>query len=176
MRHSILFILLMSLGLFACKKNDTNNTTPVNPILFQKDYINYAWGFIHSGWFIDSEGKYYQYYLQEEDDWAQIQNGQIMADSLHMNFGNATEMLQLDLSEVSYFHDLSMQIMNDTLSLPETIMADAGIETHYAFKYQSACDCYKSVIIKKYGDITQTNTGEYADTIYNWMKNLLITL
>jgi len=49
----ICVVLLMS-----CEKQEVNDTFPNarQLVLFQVEYINYAWGFSHSGFLIDSSG------------------------------------------------------------------------------------------------------------------------
>ncbi len=177
MLRFILSIAIFSCVLIACKKDKSNITsTPTSPILFQMDYQNYAWGFAHSGWFIDNEGQLYAYNLSENDPWAEIQNGQIFADSLNMNFNYSNDIGSIELDSVLHYYNWAIQMMNDSITPPETIMADAGIHNYYAYQYESSCNCYNTVLIKRYGDIMQSNTGANAEAVYHWMQNLAVIL
>jgi len=60
----LLFILgLMIFSLTNCEKdNDGTDISMTNQrIYFQYDYINFAWGYQHSGWLIDSSGNVHCY-------------------------------------------------------------------------------------------------------------------
>ncbi len=51
---NIFFILVASLLITGCKKNVVINEKQT--MLFQVDYVNYAWGYQHTGFIIDNEG------------------------------------------------------------------------------------------------------------------------
>jgi hypothetical protein len=53
------FILIAVLLISGCKKNIVINDKQA--ILFQVDYINYAWGYQHTGFIIDNEGNILTY-------------------------------------------------------------------------------------------------------------------
>ncbi len=173
MYKSIIFILLIGITI-GCEKSNSDPSPPSNPIVFQMDYINQAWGFVHSGWFMDNEGYIYSYDLDETDNWAMILNGNIHEDSIQLNFNYSTLSDSVEIDSLQFHHNLSMQLFGDSLSPPETIIADAGIQNFYAYKYNSSCSCYESVVVKRYGDIIQTNTNPNAEQIYNWMKNIVV--
>ena len=65
--------IIIGFGLFliaftTCEnKNNDLNTNKINQkILFQHYYINFAWGYQHTGWLIDSSGCVYCYNLPEK--------------------------------------------------------------------------------------------------------------
>ena len=51
---TICFILLSTLFITGCKRNVSINEKQA--MLFQVDYVNYAWGYQHNGFIIDNQG------------------------------------------------------------------------------------------------------------------------
>ncbi len=174
MLRKIILILVCCAFWTSCEKDLTKRASSTSPILFQMDYVNYAWGYVHNGWFIDEKGHLYSYDDSSLDSWAEIENGHIHKDSLHMNFSQSTKIGAQNLNTVLQYYKKALEMKGDSLSAPETIMADAGTQMFYAYEYEYSCNCYNAITIKRYGDITQTNTHANAEQIYNWMKNLVI--
>ncbi|MDD2799252.1 MAG: hypothetical protein PHV20_11730 [Bacteroidales bacterium] len=57
---TLLSILCAFLILNGCAKMDSISFSN-QKIVFQQEYINYAWGYSHNGFFIDSTGAIYTY-------------------------------------------------------------------------------------------------------------------
>ena len=60
--YSLSFLILFMTG---CKKNYVINEK--QKILFQFEYVNYAWGYQHSGFIIDNEGNVLTY--ENPENW-----------------------------------------------------------------------------------------------------------
>jgi hypothetical protein len=62
---ALCFSLFTGLILTSCDK-DCDEVNPVkDPVYFQYEAINYAWGFYHVGWYIDSKGNFDYYRLPQ---------------------------------------------------------------------------------------------------------------
>ena len=65
--RKVILISLLSIILFAsCEKDCPPGHSSEEPVYFQYEAKNYAWGIFHSGWYIDQDGKFNYYNLPSE--------------------------------------------------------------------------------------------------------------
>lgn len=169
-----IWIMLFIPFLFiSCEEEiDTQNIEKKQLIYFQRDYRNYAWGYAHNGWFVDSAGNVISYYLPES--WTEIDTLGNISDSAQLANLNISDTICYHITETELLENIGLisDAFSGTFTEPEHEMCDAGISRYYAYKYNSATKTYSSVLIKQTGDLQIDNTSEAAGQIYDWLKTV----
>jgi hypothetical protein len=142
-----------------------------SPILFCKEYLNYAWGYFHNGWLIDSGGNIRSYSLK-------------ISDSLEALSGNPTRA-NLD-KMLSFSKPTGKKIPADSLNTMVALLqeasygtmsyaprcADAGIVMYAGIFFDSANSRYQKVVCVQGGDQTGCNSSSSAKVIARWLISL----
>ena len=139
---------------------------------FLYEYINYAWGYQHHGWIIDSAGivRYYdvpdKWILPSTDaaiELAGIENYATRSDSV---------LTTVDRSELIDMVGLIHEAARGTYSDSVNVMADAGSWSYYALEYHEDKDTYERILLRIEGDWQVENLSDAADELYQWMKEI----
>ncbi|GAF89870.1 unnamed protein product, partial [marine sediment metagenome] len=121
-------------------------------ILFEVEYINGAWGWVHNGRYIDNSGRLYNYYLYE-DRWKPQRNGIYTESELFEKFNHSKEFVkQIDYNELTQMANLIPAASKGKLSDPVGVMADAGLLTYKGYLYDESENEYIEVILRVSGD------------------------
>jgi hypothetical protein len=174
MKSKIIFVVLFAL-ITGCEKRDYPLPDINQLILFQSEYINFAWVYVHSGILIDSSGNVRGYKLPKIWHFPDTA-GYISLSDMNENIG------QLDTSSfkikkdtlLKYFNKLKNVAMSQ-MTKPVQVMADAGVHRYSGFLYDSKTKKYNEVLIRQSGDVYIENKSQDAKEIYNWMINLYKT-
>lgn len=167
----LFFIIIISFLIISCKKDDsvTIQCSLSFGIVFQHEYINYAWGYQHHGWVIDSSGYIRSFSMPHIWHFPDT-NGILTRNEMHEN------MLQLDSTHNRVNHDtllkyfkLLIKAQNGKISEPRNEMYDAGVAEYAGFLYDTSTDKYKKVFIQQWGDFCTENESEEAKQIYSWL-------
>ena len=167
---SSVFILILLFVLFpSCKKN-----TPFEfrKIVFEYEYINYAWGYNHSGWFIDTTGLvYYHKSVNEHEIWNSADNsGYLSEGALQQNFNlSDTVIYTLNKTEVKGKAALNRFVTTDNFSEILHPMADAGIGTLYCYVWDKEVLKYRRLFLAESGDLRQANNDPDAILLTHWL-------
>jgi hypothetical protein len=164
----IAFLILLT----CCNKEDDIIPSVKQSILFQKEYINYAWGYQQNGWLIDSAGNV-RYYRLPKIWYFADSLGMISSQDMDGDIQQTDSILfKIDKdSLLKYFAKLE-NVLKGKLSEPRQEMFDAGITQFSGYLYQQDSKKYKQVIIKQTGDVAYENKSEEAREIYDWMNGL----
>jgi hypothetical protein len=164
----LLIILLLS----GCTKDKDSLSVHNQEIFFQSDYINYAWGYQHSGWMIDSSGNVRGYNLPKDWTFADS-NGIIDEIDMKKNIEQLDTLFsRIDKSILRKYIEKICDASKGDLTVPKSVMADAGSTIYSAFIFDQASKKYQQVILKQTGDLFIDNKSPEANEIYNWMINL----
>lgn len=161
-----LFILLMG-----CEKiRDYDQRT-----IFQVEYINYAWGFQHSGIIIDSTGKVMTFNLPS--NWHFPDNdGFISLAGMEENISQSEE--GSCTADKHDFAENSIKLLDagdGQLTEPKNEMNDFGVIVYSGFIFDADNLRYKRVIIRQFGDWSIENKSKDANEIYNWLTTICNT-
>lgn len=168
-----IMVFLFSLILFiGCREEEDTNCCSEFKILFQYEYVNFAWGISHSGWFLGSDGKVRAYNLPE--NWKSIDNlGYIASDSLLWNYNQCDSvLLELDLGALAQKNALIEQVMTGELSEIESMGADMGSRSYYAYYWDRRKENYKQLLLSATGDFNQSNTSIAAIKLSEYLKGI----
>ena len=144
-------------------------------IFFEKHYVNTAWIPQSTGFLIDSLG------IVREFSWVEVYHSWYDPDSTgHVSSVNMDKNIsycqpgntRINLDTLKKYVDEIQAAAKGTITVPQHVMADAGITTYSAFIFNKKTNQYKQVMLKTEGDISITNDSPVALDIYQWMKRL----
>jgi hypothetical protein len=166
------FLLLLSLLIIACssKKEDTL-INKEQPVYFQYNYINWAWGYQHSGWLIDNKGNVN--YYNKPADWRNGDQDGISYDDLIYNLSQTDSVIaKIDPLILKEKIKLIKDAIDGEIS-PETHTAyDAGVWALLAYYYDNNTKKYRTVFLAESGDVSSYNKDTAAIQLTNWLKTI----
>ncbi|MFZ1678676.1 MAG: hypothetical protein WBP41_13820 [Saprospiraceae bacterium] len=167
--YTIIFSLFTGLVLTSCDK-DCGDANPIkDPVYFQYEAKNYAWGLYHVGWYIDNKGNF-DYYNLPEDLVEPDSSGYISKSNLLANLAKADSVVY----NIS-IHDLQNQIGlidavdENKFSEIEHVGADIGIVNLYCYRWDKNRNLYKRLLLATGGDFIQYNLDPEARELTAWM-------
>jgi hypothetical protein len=166
----ISLIFLFASILAGCKKNYIVSDKQV--ILFQMEYINYAWDYQHRGYFIDNEGNILTY--DNPQEWNFPDNGSVISqDKLFENLSKCTISERIiPREELEKFSKHIRNIASSKVSAPKNVGADMGSITYNCYQFDEGSLTYKSFLIKMEGDNTCENLNFFSKKVASWMKEI----
>lgn len=173
MIKQISFLLCVVL-LTSCEKQKGDVTFPNanQKILFQVEYTNYAWGYSHNGFLIDSSGTITLFKYPQSWHNADLK-GYISESDMEENIKQLdTISYTIDKSEVLKYFSLLEGILKGELSKPYNRMFDAGETDYSGFLYDQEKKQYKQVLIKRDGDWSIDNNSPDAEAVFHWLQRL----
>ena len=153
-----------------CKKNIS--VSDRQTILFEFEYLNYAWSYQHYGFIIDSDGNVMSYKNPEKwnfpDRELRISENQV-SENLSMCTPSGIKISNSDLQKYSTH---IKNIAASKVSAIKNAADDAGSSEYICYQYSESSGMYKGTIIKMEGDFTCENLNFYSRKVAEWMKNI----
>ncbi|MBS2097593.1 hypothetical protein [Carboxylicivirga linearis] len=174
MKRILLAILIASILalLTACDKNNKNTQyTPINQrILFQVEYINYAWIYQHNGYLIDCSGNIYSF--NNPENWNFIEdNGTISEVAMNENLLSTDSIIYtLDDANLENKQYKINHAVKGNISDLKCEMVDAGTIVYSTFTLNKRTHKYKQVILNQWGDCSRENSSAAAKDLYEWLR------
>jgi hypothetical protein len=169
------FILISTVLLIqGCKKNNVINEKQA--ILFQVDYINYAWGYQHTGFIIDNAGNILTY--KNPQNWNFPDKDLNLSDSqVHSNLESCIKTgKKISPAELQKNAGYIKNISSSKITAMKNIAADAGSIEYLCFQFFEKSGTYKGTLIKKEGDFTCENLNFFSKKVAAWLKNINETI
>lgn len=174
-RHNMKFsagckiiLLLLAVTLTGCKKNI--GISEKQAILFEFEYVNYAWSYQHYGFIIDSEGNVLAYNNPESwnfpDRELRIGENQV-AENLSMCTYTGITVSKAELLKYSGH---IKNIASSKVTALKNAADDAGSAEYICYQYSGSNGMYKGTIIRMEGDFTCENLNFYSKKVAEWMK------
>jgi len=165
--------LLLTLLLFSCKDSSVNNQTQNNNnIIFETEYINYAWGFSYNGKMIDAEGKEYSYNPAKDSiTYLYHADGFYTESELQIKYGHyKTYIKTISSDSLNWSYNLANLV--STTEYSDTIRkgVDAGALTYAVYLYRTQAGKYQKIILKIEGDYEFYNKSQSAVALAAWLK------
>jgi hypothetical protein len=173
--HIKIFIVLITVCFIAgCKKNIAINEK--QEILFQVDYVNYAWGYQHSGFIVDNEGMVLTY--KNPQDWNFPDKDMVLTESqIRENIGKCLiPGKRIPTDELKKYASYIKNISSSKVTALKNVAADAGSLEYICYLFDEKSGTYKGCLIKKEGDFTCENLNFYSRKVSIWLKNILETV
>jgi hypothetical protein len=168
-----LFLLLVLLTtLSGCLQPDDiwAEDSEAGSLIFQTEYINYAWGYNHNGWIMDRSGKVNRF--QKKAAWVFPDSlGYVSALDMQKNFSACDSvMAQVSTKDFTLYAEKAIGCANGPLSKATNTMADAGEHIYAIYIYEPGKNRYKRVILDMTGDWSQQNLAVKSKEVVDWMK------
>ncbi|MEI6677001.1 MAG: hypothetical protein WCL21_00255 [Mariniphaga sp.] len=171
-RAYFLLFLVHSL-LISCET--TQNEEKTAAYYFQYEYVNYAWGFGHSGFTITPLGAVYSF--SKSTPWVFASGDKISSADFLKNISASVKADTLiPLADIAHYQHLAAAAISAKMSEPVQRGADMGaiickIIIPDTTDPQNIC---REVILTKTGDLEQHNLAPEATVIAQWLTNLHI--
>jgi hypothetical protein len=167
----ILFTALLFPG---CKKNIVINEKQA--ILFQVDYINYAWGYQHTGFIIDNAGNILTYNNPQNWDFPD-KNDNLSESQVLSNLEKCVKTgKKVSLQELKKNAGYIKNISSSKVTAMKNVAADAGSLEYFCYQFSENTRTYKGTIIKTEGDFTCENLNFFSKKVAAWLKNIHETI
>jgi hypothetical protein len=162
--------LLATFCITACKKN--NGINQKQAVLFQFEYVNYAWGFQHSGFLIDNKGNVLTY--TNPQNWNFPDKDLILNESqIRSNMSNCLNSgIKIPPQELTKYAGFIKNISQSKVTALKNVAADEGSMQYICYQYYENSGTYRGVLVKMEGDFTCENLNFYSKKVTLWMKKI----
>ena len=160
------FFFLPSIIFLSCEKNSSSLTQDIpidSPILFSKIYVNYAWGYQYSGWYVDLEGRIFEFDEDIEPKLDITHNATISKEGLLESLQSASKTdIHLDRQVLSEMIKLINPACKGELTDPQNVCMDFGTISYFTFIRDQKGDTYRSILVYQAGDWARKNIQSEA--------------
>lgn len=166
----IILIILLLLFITGCKKNYI--ISDKQAILFQFEYVNYAWGYQHNGYIIDNEGNILTFSNPENWNFPDNdlrQTGAQVAENIRKCTDTGKK---IPLEELQKYSNYIKNIALSKITAIKNVAADAGSVEFVCYQFSEGTGMYKSYLIKMEGDFTCENLNFYSKKVSTWMRDI----
>ncbi|MCK4745680.1 MAG: hypothetical protein KAT15_01525 [Bacteroidales bacterium] len=161
--------IFMALLPVACEEL-TYDAPEDQPVFFEYNYINHAWGYQHHGWLIDGEG-YVRYYNLPESYRFPDSTGYLSLEDLEHNIGLTDSVIeQVDGAELEKYRNYIPGAAKGEIGESSNVAADAGTSMLSCYLYDIHEDAYRKVFLAQSGDWEQFNLSEDAEKLVDWLR------
>jgi hypothetical protein len=163
----IIITLMITEG---CKKSYYINEK--QEIIFQFEYINYAWGFQHSGFIIDNKGNILTYSNPENWNFCD-KDLTLTEEQVNENLTMCTHTgKMISDADLHKFAGYIKNIASSEVTAPKNVGADMGSSEYICFEYSETSNTYKKHLIKMEGDFTCENLNFHSKKVVLWLKDI----
>lgn len=157
-----------------CKKNIVINENQA--VLFQVEYINYAWGYQHNGFIIDKKGNILTY--NNPENWNFTDKELILSESqMNENIGKCLNSgKKVSDEELTKYSGYIKNIASSKITALKNVAADEGSKQYICYQYSDKSRTYKGCLIKMEGDFTCENLNFFSKKATTWLKNISTNL
>lgn len=164
------FGLLFALG---CQDPITVTIDHVPAVLFEIEYSNYAFTPVWKGFYVDAMGVVWSYDRSDERPDPAGERHELTHDELMLKYSPRRERVrETPLTEIIGLFDMIPAAGRGRVTAPVTRCADAGVLSFRAFYFDMATQRYTPIVLRREGDVIQTNTSVEAGRIYTWLNAL----
>ena len=167
--------MLLALLLFSCKDSGVDyNHRNSNNIIFEVEYLNYAWGIAYQGVMIDTDGKEYSY-NPAKDSVPPLYNadGFYTDQELRAKYRHhITYIKTFPNDNLTWSRNLAYQVATTDYSDTSYVGADMGAVTYAVYLFRPQVSKYQKIILKVEGDLSFYNKSESAMALAAWLKQL----
>jgi len=173
MKRFVFILILLSLS--GCDLFVSSPRVSTRNFLFEVEYENFAWGYVHRGIYINNKGEVYKYdYDSSSGIWRRNDDGLYTESELIKKYRPNNEFLKkLDVNRVSQMRDLIPEAMQAGYSDTVSVGADIGAVNYICYSYDKSAHKYFEIILAQEGDWKFKKESAAADTLINWLKKIL---
>ena len=167
------FLILFSIQFFLLSCTEKLFETRQVDCYFQYEYVNYAWGFSHSGFTITPSGEIYAF--DKTTPWVFAENDKLLLTTLNKNIAASIKIDTLvTKTEIDHYQKLAFYAKSGALSKPVSQGADMGgtICRIIVPDDSDPQNVYREVLLSEYGDFERHNLASEAAVIAEWLKKI----
>jgi hypothetical protein len=146
---------------------------PLEPgsVLFEVEYVNFAWAPTWYGFYVDREGNVFGYRL---DDPRPTDSDEVFSEAeLREKYDQNPELLKtLPADEVLARYQRVGEAIAGPYTDPRGTCADAGGASYSAMVYDPSTGAYRRVLLRETGDIARANLSGAARELFAWLKQI----
>lgn len=167
-----LYVILLTISLVGVSCEEKQLDEKLTGCYFQCEYVNYAWGFSHSGFTITPAGEIFTF--DKLTPWTFAENGKLTFSSLQKNIDASVKRDTLiSEADIELYTQLAGFAKSGKLSEPVSRGADIGEHIYKMIIPDSGSkDGYQEVLLTQEGDFDQYNLSPEAAVIAEWLVNL----
>ncbi len=175
MKKSI-FLAILVILFHSCEKEKVTFRSAHQLVLFQVEYINYAWGYSHNGIIIDSSGNAMHFNLPK--NWHSSDTASYLSVAyLNENLQQCdTVSVTIKKDTMLKYFSMLPEVSEGLLSKPVNTAFDAGTTTFTGYLYDSSINKYKAVLVKRTGDWSISNSAPASEEIYRWLLDTYVAV
>jgi hypothetical protein len=169
----LLFVVIFNL--FSCRDSIiSSEIQSLGKIVFESEYINYAWGYSHNGKYAGEDGKIYSYDLTKSNiPWNDNADGYYSEDELNSKYHHFDTLRSVIPNDtIQWCYDLALLVNPNKYSDTASVGADMGFFTFSIYLYQSEKKKYQKIILNQDGDWHLYNSSKSAIELAQWFKRL----
>jgi hypothetical protein len=171
---------ILILGLMACGAFPYRGSNPqpveisLGQVLFDCYYVNFAWGYTLSGYFINQDGMIVRY-DRGKDPWLpesiQEEPGVVSTTDLNEKFKNQEQVGTVDPTILAQKIELVYAAAVGIIT-QEQMAADAGWSGCVLYRYHPELDGYSEIPLGAGGDFLVRNSAPEAQELLRWLQDL----
>lgn len=166
-------LLLFGFLLFAACDSDSTGLGATGDVLFEIEYVNFAWFPTWQGYYIDSDGSVWSYDRSDKRDSYPPTKSSYSSQELTEKFSaKRAHVRTLSSSEILEKQALILPAAFGPLSVVQARCADAGVLTYRAYTYDFVRRRYTPVLLYEQGDRAQENRSGQARQLFSWLDSL----
>ncbi len=140
--------------------------------VFEYYFVNFAWGVVFNGKFIDGNGNVISY-DHSHGYWNPANPDTLTAAELAEKFSVVTDTLgSIALGELNQAYRSIEGASEGELSERELIAIDAGTACYQCYKYDAEHGYYVRVLLAKSGGYRQFNLSTEAEDLLDWLDQV----
>lgn len=142
-------------------------------ILFLCSRTNYAWGYTHEGWFIDSSGAIRDYSFTKSDSVRYVELNNNLPSRIYDKILTKSVLIgkSVHIDTLLFMQDLIEPARNGIATFIGRCF-DAGMIRYSAINYNVCDSCQKEVICYQAGDMGACNSAFAARRIARWLTSI----
>jgi hypothetical protein len=166
---------LFCIALVACCLGCSDDEVPISDeqeILFEVNYVNYAWGYQNNGILIDKQGRIRTY--DKPKDWKFAALGPLTVAEMDENLSKTTiSKVTIPPAELAQYVNLLKKVSDDDFSNPVNRGADMGGSSFYIYHFDPGSKVYTTVLLQSTGDMDTFNLDPDAKKISEWLLKVI---
>lgn len=169
-----LCMICFLISITSCNIIDNDSVENNQNILFEVQYINFAWGYQHSGFYINKKGEVFNYkYDNNFVVWKPNKDNYYTEEELLNKYKpNNTLVGTIDKYTVSNKNKLIIQAMQSNYSDTTQIGADQGTTSYICYFYNSIKNKYLEIVLEQDGDWNYKKESLESDSLVKWLKDI----
>jgi hypothetical protein len=170
---SIALPLVLSLSAASC----TESLALPDPgsVLFEVEYVNFAWGRSWNGFVVDAEGRVSSYDLGDTNLWPP-EGDVFTATELEAKYAHQRQLVTtVAASEAASRYARVADALAGSITPPKGACFDAGTVRYSALLFDASTGTYRRLLLHQRGDVGQTNTSPAARELYHWLEQVTST-